>query len=118
MFIGKATLTHPENGAPVATFHEECESAHQVIVTFSIRPPISLGTGESLEVFARGNATPVTSLPFPGAGHKTVTGFSGRSAVGCLPAGTEISLVHNPGGQAGAQSVVLGKGVIKEEPPT
>jgi hypothetical protein len=115
MLIGKANLTNPENGARVATFHEECESAHHVIVTISITPAIKLDGGQSLEVFAVGNATAVTSLHYSGTGHKTVTGFSGKSTAGCLPAGTEVSLVRNLGGALGTLLVVLGKGIIREE---
>jgi hypothetical protein len=115
MFFGKANLTNPENGAHVATFHEECESAHHVIVTISITPAIKLESGQSLEVFALGNATPVTSLHYSGTGHKSVTGFSGKSTAGCLPAGTEVSLVRNLGGGLGTLLVVLGKGIIHEE---
>jgi hypothetical protein len=115
MFIGKANLTNPENGAPVATFHEECERPHHVIVTISIAPAIKLESGQSLEVFALGNATPVTSLHYSGTGHKSVTGFSGKSTAGCLPVGAEVSLVRNLGGGLGTLLVVLGKGVIHEE---
>ena len=115
MFIGKANLTNPENGAHVATFHQECESAHNVIVTISIKPTIKLESGQRLEVFAAGNATPVTSLHHSGTGDKSVTGFSGKSTAGCLPAGTEVSLVRNLGGPLGTLLVVLGKGIIHEE---
>ena len=115
MFIGKANLTNPENGSHVATFHEECESAHQVIVTISITPAIKLENGQSLEVFAVGHATPVTSLRYSGTGPKSVTGFSGKSTAGCLPAGTEVSLVRNRGVALGTLLVVLGKGIIHEE---
>ena len=115
MFIGKANLTNPENAVHVATFHEECESARQVIVTISITPAIKLENGQSLEVFAVGHATPVTSLHYCGTGQKSVTGFSGKSTAGCLPAGTEVSLVRNPGGPLGALPVILGKGIIHQE---
>ena len=115
MFIGKANLTNPENGAHVATFHEECESTHHVIVTISIKPTIKLESGQRLEVFAAGNATPVTSLHHSGTGHKSVTGFSGKSTAGCLPAGTEVSLVRNLGGPLGTLLVVLGKGIIHQD---
>jgi hypothetical protein len=115
MFIGKANLTHPEDGTPVAAFHEECESAHHVIVTISLRPAIKLASGQSLDVFAVGNATPVTSLQHSGTGDRTVTGFSGKSTAGCLPAGTQVSLVRNLGCPLGTLLVVLGKGVIYKE---
>ena len=115
MFIGKANLTTPENAAHVATFHQECESAEHVIVTLSINPPIKLESGQSLAVFAGGKTTPVTSLHHSGMGHKSVTGFSGKSAVGCLPAGAEVSLVRNLGGTLGTTLVVLGKGIVQEE---
>jgi hypothetical protein len=115
MFIGKANLTDPENAAHVATFYEECETPHQVIVTLSINPAIRLESGQSLEVFAVGNATPVTSLHYSGTGHKSVTGFSGKSTAGCLPVGTEVSLVRNLGGPLGTLLVVLGQGTIHEE---
>ena len=115
MFIGKANLTNPENAAHVATFHQECETPHHVIVTLSINPAITLESGQSLEVFAAGNATPVTSLHYSGTGHKLVTGFSGKSTAGCLPAGTEVSLVRNPGGSLSTLLVVLGRGIIHEE---
>jgi hypothetical protein len=115
MFIGKASLTNPENAAHVATFHQECESPGNVIVTLSINPPIKLEGGQSLEVFAVGNATPVTSLHHSGTGHKSVTGFSGKSTVGCLPAGTEVSLVRNLGGALGMTLVALGQGIVHEE---
>lgn len=115
MFIGKAKLTNPENAAHVATFHQECESPRHVIVTLSIDPPIKLESGQSLEVFALGNATPVTSLQHSGTGPKSVTGFSGKSTFGCLPAGTEVSLVRNLGGALGMTPVVLGHGIVHEE---
>jgi hypothetical protein len=115
MFIGKANLTNPENAAHVATFHEECESPRQVIVTLSIKPAIKLESGESLAVFAIGNAAPITSLHHSGTGPRSVTGFSGKSTAGCLAAGTEVSLVRNLGGSLGTTLVVLGKGVIHEE---
>jgi hypothetical protein len=115
MFIGKANLTDPENSAHVATFHEECERPHHVIVTLSIKPAIKLENGQSLEVFAVGNATPITSLHYSGTVHKSVTGFSGKSTAGCLAAGTQVSLVRNLGGALGTTLVVLGTGIISEE---
>jgi hypothetical protein len=66
-------------------------------------------------VFARGNATPVTSLHHAGTGHRSVTGFSGKSTAGCLPAGAEVSLVRNLGGALRTTLVVLGQGIVYEE---
>jgi hypothetical protein len=40
--------------------------------------------------------------------------FHGKSAIGCIPSGGDLTLVRSPGGKLGTLLVVIGKGQVRQ----
>jgi hypothetical protein len=112
MFKGKAELIDPETGSPVATFTESCEAEGSATAKVVLKHAVELKDTERLEVFGTVNDVPVISVGARDPAGSDIYEFSGKSAIGCLPDKTEISLVKTPGGKLGTLLVVLGTGTI------
>ena len=78
--------------------------------------PFTLQGTESLEIFAKGSGQPVISVWASDPAGTEIREFHGTSAIGCLPDGTDISLVKNPGGDLSTLLIVLAKGTVKPQP--
>jgi hypothetical protein len=104
------------NGAVVAAFNETCHDCSSTRATVRLRPPLApftLQGTESLEIFAAGNSEPVISVQASDPAGTEIREFHGKSALGCLPDGTGIALVKNPGGDLNTLLIVLAKGTVK-----
>ena len=103
-------------GVVVAVFNETCHEYGATVVTVRLRAPlapITLQGTESLEIFAKGSGQPVISVDASDPAGTEIREFHGRSAIGCLPDGTAISLVKNPGGDLSTLLIVLATGTVK-----
>lgn len=115
MFKGKAELVSGE-GVTVATFHETCHGYGTTAVTVRLRPPLApftLQGTESLAIYAKGIGQPVISVEASDPAGTEISEFHGTSAIGCVPDGTGIALVKNPGGDLSTLLIVLAKGTVK-----
>jgi hypothetical protein len=118
MFKGKAELNN-ENGALVADFSETCHDYGATTVTVKLCPPLApftLKGTESLAIFAKGNSQPVIFVEASDPAGTEIREFHGRSAIGCVPDGTGLALVKNPGGDLSTLLIVLGTGTVKSRP--
>ncbi len=112
MFKGKAELTDPEKGGVVATFTETCYDDGTAAATVRLRPPITLqGTG-LLEIVGTVSPTPMISVGASDPDGTEICEFHGKSAIGCIPDGGDLTLVKSPGGKLGTLLVVIGKGKV------
>ena len=98
MFKDKAELVGSDGGVTIATSYEVCEEDGLATAKLVFTQPIELREAGSLAVMAINNSTPVISIDAKSPDGSVVREFGGRSAVGCLPDHTEVSLVHNMGG--------------------
>jgi hypothetical protein len=112
MFKGKAELTNPETGEIVATFHETCHDDGAAAATVRLRPPITLTGTELLEIFGTVTDIPMISVGASDPDGTEIREFHGKSAIGCLPDGAELTLVKSPGGLLGSLLMVIGKGKV------
>jgi hypothetical protein len=115
MFKGKAELVNGE-GVAVATFHETCHAYGRTPVTVRLRPPLApftLGGTESLAIYAKSISQVVISVEASDPVGTEISEFHGISTIGCVPDGTEIALVKNPGGDLSTLLIVLAKGSVK-----
>jgi hypothetical protein len=112
MFKGKAELTDPEKGTVVAVFHETCHDDGSAAATVRLRTPITLKGTELLEIFGTVTSTPMISVGASDPDGTEICEFHGKSAIGCIPDGGDLTLVRSPGGQLGTLLVVLGKGTV------
>ena len=101
------------SGATFATFNESCQSYGATNVTVRLRAPMHLKSTESLALYAASVAEPVISVAASDPDGTEISELHGKSAVGCLPNGTEIALVQSPGGQLGTLLIVLAKGTVE-----
>ena len=113
MFEGEARLTNPETGELAGTFHEHCHEDGTTSATVRLCNPIRLQGTELLEVVGTQSPTPVISVGASDPAGTEVCEFHGKSSIGCLADGSEISLVKSPGGPLGTLLIVLGKGTIQ-----
>ena len=97
MFRGKAELVSPETGGTVATFSESCSTEGSATAKFVLEHAIELKDNERLEIFGTVKDVPVISVGATNPTASKIYEFSGKSAVGCLPDKTEITLVKNTG---------------------
>jgi hypothetical protein len=114
MFQGRAELSN-EAGSVVATFNETCHDYGATIVTVKLRSPLApfmLQGTESLAIFAKGIGQAVLSVEASDPAGTEIFEFHGRSATGCGPAGTQVTLVKSPGGDLGTLLIVLATGII------
>lgn len=118
MFKRRAALVD-EKGVVVAAFNETCHDYGATAATVRLRAPLApftLQGTESLEIFAKGSSQPVISVQASDPAGTEIREFHGTSAIGCLPDGTEVSLVKNPGGDLSTLLIVLAKGTVKPQP--
>ena len=119
MFKGRAELVD-EKGNVVATFSETCHDYGTTFATVKLRAPLAplelQGTG-SLAIFAKGISEPVIGVEASDPAGTDVCEFHGKNAVGCVPQGTGVSLVKNPGGDLGTLLIVLGSGTVQSAHP-
>jgi hypothetical protein len=104
------------NGAVVGVFNETCHDYAGTLATVRLRAPITLqGTG-SLALFAKGSGQPVIFVEASEPAGTEIKEFHGRSAIGCVPDGTAVSLVKNPGGDLSTLLIVLATGTVEPKP--
>lgn len=112
MLKGKAELADPEKGTIVATFHEVCHEDGTVWASVRLKQPMTLQGTDRLEVFSKATATPVLSAGASDPDSTEICEFHGKSAIGFIPDGTDVSLVRTPGGPLGTLLIVLGHGQL------
>ncbi len=115
MLKHRAELSN-EQGTVAATFNETCHDWGGTFATVRLRPPLApftLQGTESLDIFAEGSAEPVISVHASDPAGTEICEFHGRSALGCLPDGTKITLVKSPGGDLNTLLIVIASGTVK-----
>jgi hypothetical protein len=112
MFKGKAELIDPEKGGVVATFNETCHDDGSAVATVRLRKPITLQGTEQLEIVGTVTPTPMITVGASDPAGTEIHEFHGKSAIGCILDGTDLTLVKSPGGSLGTLLVVLGKGKV------
>jgi hypothetical protein len=115
MFKGRAELVN-QQGVVVATFTETCHDYGKTVATVKLRAPLApltLQGTESLAIFAKGKVEPVIGVEASDPNGTEVCEFHGKSAVGCIPQGVEVSLVKSPGGDLGTLLIVLASGTVQ-----
>ena len=112
MFKGKAELTDPEKGNVVATFTETSYDDGTAAATVRLRPPITLQGTELLEIVGTVSPTPLISVGASDPDGTEICEFHGKSAIGSIPDGGDLTLVKSPGGKLGTLLVVIGKGKV------
>jgi len=113
VFRGKAELRSPETNDMVGTFTETCEDDGTSHARVVLHPPITLSGAESLAVF--GGPGGVIGVAAENGGPTEIREFHGKSAAGCLPDNTKVTLTKSPGGDLSTLLVVLGTGTIHKE---
>jgi hypothetical protein len=113
MFKGKAELIDPEKGGVVAMFHETCHDDGTAAATVRLRTPIMLQGTELLEIVGTVTPTPMISVGASDPDGTEICEFHGKSAIGCIPDGADLTLVRSPGGPLGTLLVVIGKGTLR-----
>jgi hypothetical protein len=115
MFKGRAKLMD-EQGVVVATFSETCHDYGKTVATVKLHAPLApltLQGTESLAIFAKGIVEPVIGAEASDPKGTEVCEFHGKSAVGCVAQGVEVSLVKSPGGDLGTLLIVLASGTVQ-----
>ena len=113
MFKGKAELTDPEKGHVVATFNETCHDDGTAAATVRLRTPITLQGTETLEIVGTVTSTPMITVGASDPAGTEICEFHGKSAIGCIPDGEDLTLVRTPGGPLQTLLVVIGKGTVQ-----
>ena len=106
-----------EQGTVLAAFNESCHECGGTFATVRLRAPLApftLQGTESLDIFAKGNSQPVISVQTSDPAGTEICEFHGQSALGCLPDGTQITLVKSPGGDLSTLLIVLAGGIVKK----
>jgi hypothetical protein len=104
------------NGKVVATFNETCHSHGTTVATVKLHPPLApfnLTGTESLAIFAKGISQPILTVEASDPAGTEINEFHGTSAIGCVPDGTAMSLIRNPGGDLGTLLIILANGTVK-----
>jgi hypothetical protein len=112
MFKGKAELTDPEKGNVVATFHETCHDDGAAAATVRLRTPITLQGTELLAILGTETSTPMITVGASDPDGTEICEFHGKSAIGCIPDGADLTLVRTPGGLLGTLFTVIGRGTV------
>jgi hypothetical protein len=115
MFKGKAELDDPENNTRVATFTEACRADGTTTATVHLTHPMTISGTDRLAVVSNIKDQEIIVAPAKNGEPTEIHHFSGESSLGCLPAGTAITLTKSPGGPLGTLLIVLGKGTIHQE---
>ena len=114
MFKGKAELTNPENGDPVATLHETCHDDGTAVAKVRLHTPIFLDGSEFLAIVGTATSTPMITVAASDPDGTEIREFHGKSAIGCIPDGADLTLIKSPGGDLGTLLIVLGKGQVHQ----
>ena len=112
MFKGNAELTDPEKGDVVATFNETCHDGGTAAATVRLRTPIMLQGTELLEIVGTVTPTPMITVGASDRAGTEICEFHGKSEIGCIPDGADLTLVRTPGGPLGTLLIVIGKGKV------
>jgi hypothetical protein len=112
MFKGKAELIDPEKGHVVATFHETCHDDGTAAATVRLCTPIMLEGTELLEIVGTVTPTPMIAVGANDPAGTEIREFHGKSAIGCIPDGADLTLGKSPGGDLGTLLIVIGKGKV------
>jgi hypothetical protein len=105
------------SGAVVATFNETCHPHGTTVATVRLHAPLapfSLKGTESLALFAKAIAQPVISVEASDPAGTEIREFHGTSAAGCVADGTEVTLIHSPGGDLGTLLIIIASGTVKK----
>jgi hypothetical protein len=113
MFKGKAELTDPGTGDLVATFHETCHHEGATFATVRFRTPIKLSGTDQLAIVGTATSTPMITVAASDPDGTEIREFHGKSEIGCIPEGGELTLVKTPGGELGTLLIVMGKGTVE-----
>jgi hypothetical protein len=97
MFKGKAHLTNGHK--TIGKVVESCRSESEAHITVTLDPPIELEGTATLGLYFAGSSEPVLSTGTRSHANRHVSEFSGKSTLGCLLAGANISLTKSPGGK-------------------
>jgi hypothetical protein len=114
MLKGKAELADSEKGIIVAMFHEVCHQDGTVWASVRLKQPLTLKGTDRLEVFSKATATPAISAGASDPDGTEICEFHGKSSIGFIPNGTDVSLVRTPGGPLGTLLIVLGQGQLHQ----
>jgi hypothetical protein len=115
MFKRRAELIDG-TGNVVATFNEACHDHGTTVATVKLHAPLApfkLQGTESLAIYAKGISQPVLSVEASDPTATEICEFHGTSAIGCVPDGTGIALVKNPGGDLSTLLIVIANGTVK-----
>ena len=112
MFKGQAELIDPETGGVVASFHETCHDDGTAAATVRLRTPITLQGTDLLAIVGTETPMPMISVGASDPAGTEICEFHGKSAIGCIPDGADLTLVRSPGGDLGTLLIVLGKGQV------
>lgn len=113
MFRGKAELQHPKTDARVGAFTETCEDDGTSHARVVLEPPVQVTGTASLAI--SGGSGGVIAVGAKNGGPTEIHEFGGMSQVGCLPNGSEVSLVKNLNGNLSTLDIVVARGIIREE---
>ena len=97
----------------MATFHETCHDDGTAAATVRLRSPITLQGTELLEIVGTVTPTPMISVGASDPDGTEIYEFHGKSAIGCILEGADLTLVKSPGGPLGTLLIVLGKGTVQ-----
>jgi hypothetical protein len=115
MFKGKAELHDPETKEPVAVFTEKCEHHDRVHAKLVLRNPMTISGTERLAIYSTVKDQEVIAVAAMDGNQTEIREFAGESSLGCLAAGSGVSLTKSPGGDLGTLLVVLGTGTIHDD---
>jgi hypothetical protein len=77
-----------------------------------LRSPITLQGSELLEIVGTVTPTPMITVGASDPAGTEIREFHGKSAIGCIIEGADLTLVKSPGGPLGTLLVVIGKGKV------
>jgi hypothetical protein len=113
MFRGRAEPMNPETNDRVGHLTETCEDGGTSHVRVVLEPPMTLTGTAFLAIFSdTGGVIEVTAK---NSEPTEIREFHGKSASGCLPDKSEVSLVRSPGGELSTLLEVLARGNIRKE---
>jgi hypothetical protein len=108
---GSATLVDPYTNAYVGTYTQSCTVDHGVYVGVYLGQSFQVEGSAKLGIAAK-NGIAFSSSPRATGEEGWLTEIGGQSQMGCLPAGTKVSLVYSPDGPT-HHLIVLGTGTVK-----
>ncbi len=112
MFKRKADIVSAD-GTVIAKFNETCRDFGGAVATVRLSSVFTLSGTESLALYAKGIDQVVIGVAASDPAGTEIREFHGASAVGCIPDGTGVALVKNPGGDLSTLLIVLGTGTVK-----